>query len=245
VTCSAVQPLLEPLLDDELDAAQQAQMREHLNDCPTCSAAYGRLQRIRESIQAESLYFQAPESLGRRVLSSLQKEARPVAPEWRWKWMAVAASIALILSLGGNVALTRAYRPENQATVQEVYSGHIRSMLGTHLVDVISSDQHTVKPWFGGKLDFSPTVKDLASAGFPLYGGRVDYLDGRPVAALVFRRAQHVINLFTWPSGRPAPADASQNGYHIVSWTKDGMTYSAVSDLNLGELKQFASLYQN
>jgi anti-sigma factor RsiW len=123
-------------------------------------------------------------------------------------------------------------------------SGHARSMLGAHLVDIASSDRHTVKPWFSGKLDFSPNVKDLAGQGFPLSGGRVDYLAGRPVAALVFHRAQHVINLFTWPFTQAGPGEVSENGYHLISWTQDGMIYCAVSDLNLNELRLFARLYQ-
>lgn len=114
-----------------------------------------------------------------------------------------------------------------------------------HLVDVVSSDRHTVKPWFSGKLDFSPTVKDLAGSGFPLAGGRVDYLDGRPVAALVFRHTQHVINLFTWPSGRSSAIEAAQSGFNVVTWTKDGMMYCAVSDVNLSDLRQFARLYRD
>jgi anti-sigma factor RsiW len=247
VTCSSVRPLIEAHLDDELDANQQAQIREHLEGCIACSAEFARLQQLQKDIRSQSLYFHAPDSLRQRIASSPREstQARPLPWAWPWKWIAVAASIALILSLGTNLALSRAYRTENQLVAREVLSGHVRSMLGAHLVDVVSSDRHTVKPWFSGKLDFSPDVKDLASQGFPLSGGRVDYMDGRPVAALVFRRAQHVINLFTWPSGRSGSEEASQMGYHLVAWTKDGMRYWAVSDLNLRELKQFARLYQD
>ena len=122
-------------------------------------------------------------------------------------------------------------------------SEHVRSMLTNHQVDVISSDRHTVKPWFGDKLDFSPDVKDLAAQGFPLIGGRVDYINQRPVAALVFQRSKHVISLFTWPAGSSVTGVRSQKGYHVVTWNKDGMTYWAVSDLNLDDLKQFSRLY--
>jgi anti-sigma factor RsiW len=235
-------------VDGELDANQQAQVREHLDQCPSCAAAFARLQRLREDLRSPSLYFRAPESLGRRVAGALRDAPRE-SPQthripWPWKWIAVAASIALAISLGTNLVLTRTYRTENQLMAREVVSGHVRAMLGTHLVDVASSDRHTVKPWFTDKLDFSPNVRDLAGQGFPLSGGRVDYLDARPVAALVFRRNQHVITLFTWPSGRSSIGEVSQNGYHVVAWTQDSMTYWAVSDLSWEELRQFARLYR-
>lgn len=118
-------------------------------------------------------------------------------------------------------------------------------MMGGHLVDVVSSDRHTVKPWFSGKLDFSPTVKDLGPQGFPLSGGRVDYMDGRSVAALVFLHNRHVITLFTWPSSRSASDASTHNGYNTVEWTKDGMIYWAVSDLNRSDLQTFSNLYKN
>jgi anti-sigma factor RsiW len=241
---------MEAHLDGELDASQQALVREHFDQCPSCAAAFARLQRLREDLRSPSLYFRAPESLGRRVSSALRDvprgspQTQPLTRLWPWKWMAVAASIALVISLGTNLVLTKSYRTENQQMAREVVSGHVRAMLGTHLMDIASSDQHTVKPWFSGKLDFSPNVRDLAGQGFPLAGGRVDYLDARPVAALVFRRNRHVITLFTWPSGRSSFGEVSQNGYHVVAWTQDSMTYWAVSDLNREELQQFARLYR-
>ena len=127
---------------------------------------------------------------------------------------------------------------------QEVVSSHIRSMMLNHLVDVPSSDQHTVKPWFNGKLDFAPEVKDFADQGFPLAGGRLDYIDNRTVAALVYQRRKHSINLFIWPSpGAPInPQQFSVNGYHIIHWTKSGASYWAVSDVNSTDLSEFAEL---
>jgi len=124
-----------------------------------------------------------------------------------------------------------------------VLSAHLRSLAGTHLLDVPSSDHHTVKPWFNGKLDFSPAVKDVD--GFPLLGGRLEYLDGHPAAALVYGRRQHIINLFTWPSSAPtADASETRNGYNLQSWSGNGMVFWVVSDLNQAELRQFVSLYQ-
>jgi anti-sigma factor RsiW len=124
-----------------------------------------------------------------------------------------------------------------------VLSAHVRSLAGTHLIDVPSSDQHTVKPWFNGKLDFAPAVKDVE--GFPLLGGRLEYFDGRPAAALIYGRRNHIINVFTWPSAAPtAETTQTRNGYHLQSWTSNGMAFWAVSDLNETELRQFVSLYR-
>ena len=239
--CSLARPLIEAQMDDELDPNGQALLREHLEHCAPCRAAQARLLRLREAIRGQDLYFRAPDSLRRRVLGSLREPARPE----RWKWFAMAASVALAVSLGANVYLSRSNRAENFSLLaRDVMSDHVRSMLSNHAIDVVSSDRHTVKPWFSDKLDFSPDVRDLAGQGYPLAGGRVDYLDGRPVAALVFHRAKHTIDLFTWPSGTQMGDAVSRNGLNVVAWTKNGMAYWAVSDVNADELNRFARLYR-
>jgi anti-sigma factor RsiW len=166
----------------------------------------------------------------------------------RWNWMAVAASFLLFASLALNIASLRSRNSAARNTLaQEVLSSHLRSLMGTHLLDVPSSDQHTVKPWFNGKLSFSPDVRDFSSQGFRLVGGRVEYIGERPVAALVYQRRQHLVNLFIWPSPSASQSGYSElkrSGYNLVSWTKDGMTCWAVSDLQTGELEQFAELYK-
>jgi anti-sigma factor RsiW len=247
MNCFSAEPMLEAALDGELDVNQQFQLRGHLENCASCRAAYANLQRLHEDLRSEALYYHAPDSLKQRVLTTLREnpDSHGTRAPWPWKWIAVAASVLLIVSISANLQLSQREIPETQLIAQDVLSGHVRSLLTRHQVDVISSDRHTVKPWFGDKLDFSPDVKDLAAQGFPLVGGRVDYINRRPVAALVFQRSKHVINLFTWPAGSTATARRSQDGYHVVAWTKDGMAYWAASDLNLQELEQFCRLYKD
>ena len=163
--------------------------------------------------------------------------------------LAVAASLALIMAAGWGLARVLLARPDDAFLTQELVAGHVRSqMLPSHRFDVESSDAHTVKPWFEGKLDFSPPVKDLAGQGFPLIGGRLDYLHNRPVAALVYRRRKHSINLFIWPSSpgdEAATPKATRQGFHMIRWTRSGMTFWAVSDLNEVELQEFVRLIQD
>jgi anti-sigma factor RsiW len=243
-----MRPLIEPYVDGELDANRQAQIVEHMAECASCSEDYRRVQKLQSDIRGGDLYFRAPDVLRERVTRRLQDTGRApgqrAAIGWPWKGMAIAASLLLVLSLGTNILLTKAYRSEDQTIAHEVWSEHLRSVMGGHLVEVASSDRHTVKPWFTGKLDFSPTVVDLAPQGFPLSGGRVDYIEGRRVAALIFLRNKHVITLFTWPSSRSAGEASSRDGYNLEEWTKNGMMYWAVSDLNRSELETFSALYK-
>jgi anti-sigma factor RsiW len=180
-----------------------------------------------------------------------RRASRPPKTEkarWVWpqfgRWLQVGAAVAATAV----VTWTAALQFSGQDLVAEqVISGHARSVLTNHLTDVATSDQHTVKPWLSSKLDFSPRVTDLTTAGFPLEGGRLDYLDGRPVAALVYHRRQHVINLFVWPetnADKMLPMQTlSKNGYHLLHWSDSDMTYWAISDLDSGELKDFADKY--
>jgi anti-sigma factor RsiW len=239
--------LVEAYLDEELDAAQHAAMERHLADCPDCSEAYARMRRLKAGIKAAAPYYKAPPNLEhsiRRALKHLAtEEIKPAVREAPWRWLAVAASLLLIVSASVNL-LQLWPRGGGDNLANSVLADHIRSLLGTGLVEVASSDQHTVKPWFAGKLDFSPDVKDLSSQGFPLVGGRVDYLADRRVAALVYHRRQHVITVFIWPAGSPSVGDASisQNGYHLLHWTDGSMTYWAVSDVATPELETLRSL---
>lgn len=246
MNCS--EDLIEPYLDGELDAAQNAALLQHIKECPNCSKAYARLSQQKASIKVAAPYYSAPPQLQRSIrnqLRRLEPAAAERVRELRWRWAAIAASVLFAASLSWNVIQMRP-RTVQTELADIVLTDHIRSLIGTHLLDVPSSDQHTVKPWFAGKLDFSPDVRDLTAQGFPLIGGRVEYLTGRRVAALVYQRRQHVINLFVWPSESSAGPEGaiSRNGYNLMHWTTGPMTYWAVSDLNAAELATLRNLYK-
>ncbi len=243
MTCESATNLVEPYLDHEMDASLSAQVQEHLATCPVCAEAHSRLLELRRGIRAQAPYYRAPAYLQDRIHTALLKAEGPAAGPWRS--IAIAASVLLAVSLGWNAAGFLARRANADRAADNMIAAHVRSLMATHLLDVPSSDRHTVKPWFNGKLDFSPDVKDFASQGFPLLGGRLDYIDGRAVAAMVYQRRQHVINLFTWPSASAGgQADFSRNGYHAVHWDGAGMAYWAVSDMAPAELLQFVDLYK-
>jgi anti-sigma factor (TIGR02949 family) len=244
VNCPEVERVLDAYADDELTPAEAAEVRAHLDACPACHkqvaarAALGRLIR-------RVPYYAAPDRL-RVAVATTRRPARLTPRLLAW-----AAMVTLAVSLGSMTAV-RTVRARQAATAtaalaQDMVSSHVRALRGEHLFDVRSSDQHTVKPWFLGKLDFSPPVDDLAPLGFPLVGGRLDYLAGRPVAALVYQRRQHIINLFVLPASDTvaAPTDArTVRGFHVRHWIRDGMAFWAVSDLNDAELDQFVGAFR-
>jgi anti-sigma factor RsiW len=245
---------LDGYVDGELDPVRTVEFEGHLQQCGRCRALRDQCRELRQAVKAHSPYFDAPQGLQKRICGQLAMRVaggagsiiqRPFAPGWRL--VAVAAGIlGLVISSAMFVQILRRPSP-TEMLAQEVVSSHIRSLMGSHLTDVPSSDQHTVKPWFSGKLDFAPVFKDLAPEGFPLTGGRLDYLDGRPVAALIYKRHQHIINLFLWPSSKSdsRPQTLTIRGYGIVHWAQSGMTYWAVSDLNARELTDFVTMGNN
>jgi len=190
------------------------------------------------------LRHQAPASLRnhvRQLAAESREEGRSRGMDFSllWKWLALGATGFALLTL----MLRPAVMSERDALLNEAVSGHVRSLMAEHLMDVASSDQHTVKPWFDGKLDFAPDVKDFATNGFPLIGGRLDYLGGRAVAALIYRHNKHYINVFVWPSaGDRKPETTSLRGYSIINTTAHGLRYCFVSDLNAKELGELAAL---
>jgi anti-sigma factor RsiW len=198
---------------------------------------------MRAGIREHTPYYRAPADLRDRIRVAVRRADRQAGGPWRW--IAMAASILLAVSLGWNIMLRQSLTSRAGTIADNIFASHVRSLIGTHLLDVPSSNQHTVKPWFNGKLDFSPDVRDLAAQGFTLIGGRIDYVSDRPVAALVYQRRQHVINLFIWPSARSdRHTEVARNGYHIVHWNSGGMAWWAVSDLSTGELRQFEIFYK-
>jgi anti-sigma factor RsiW len=236
--------LVQAYLDDELDAAQSLEVARHMEACERCGTYYRRLEATRGAMSHPHLRFQAPAHLRASILSATPRasaRARPRLPAWG---LALAASFVALAAIGG-FGLLHGVGPRQDAVVAEAISGHMRSMQFNHLIDVVSTDQHTVKPWFDGRLDFSPEVTDLADEGFPLAGGRMDVLQGRSVAALVYRHRLHVINLYQWPaSGSTEPAATAAEGYHAVSWTEGGMAFIAVSNVAPDALDSFVAAFR-
>lgn len=232
--------MLDALLDLELDPHTVMRVRAHIGACEGCASKLRAREALRGAFTAQDLRRPAPPGLAAKILSSLPGDAPRRAP--RWAMVALAASVLLAGSTAWLV-LERAGAGRDPTT--EVVSAHVRSLMAAHLADVVTSDQHTVKPWFAGKVDFSPPVADFASQGFPLAGGRLEYLAGHPAAAVVYMRQAHVINLFVVPNvtGKGVPRASTQDrGYCVISWSDPAMRYWLVSDLNIGELAQLARL---
>jgi anti-sigma factor RsiW len=251
LNCQVTQQLIHPYVDGELDLMNCVEIDQHLQECPACAQAYADLQALRTAIKDGAPYFHVPPNLQKRLQASLPEPTSSPGnmPVYPWRWLAAAAAVALILITGWGLLRTVSRDSDPPFLTRELLASHIRSqMLPGHRVDVESSNQHVVKPWFEGKLDFSPVVKDFSEQGFPLVGGRLDYLDNRQVAALVYKRREHVINLFIWPA-TPGSEEGSEKltrqGYHFIHWTQAGMNFWAVSNLNEGELGDFVRLVQH
>jgi len=247
VTHPTVEVQVDAYLDGELAAVDARELEAHLAQCAECTRFRDERLALRAAIATGIPRFQAPAALRERIRGAAATGARTRAPrrfgvrEW-WRPLALAASLAAVAL--GSWTLAR-QRAAGEALADDVLASHIRSLMPGHLTDVLSSDQHTVKPWFNGRLDFSPRVDDFAGRGYPLLGGRLDYVAGRTVAVLVYGRRQHVINVFVWPSGRGpsgGPGTRDRQGYHLLHWTTADDTYWVASDLGVTELQEFAQL---
>ena len=243
--CSDKDAMLQALLDGELDAVNTAAIETHLATCAGCAARWRTLQALRERLSDPDLNPPAPERLHRRIDAMIAAESRPKkaqAPAARW-WTRIGAGWAAGGAMAGVAASLLAFpllQPASASLEGQLVDGHVRSLLANHLIDVATSDRHVVKPWFNGKIDFAPPVVDLADQGFPLVGGRLDYADNRVVAALVYRRKAHVINLFVLPATFGSDwRHAKPSSYSVVHWRAGSLDYWAVSDVEAGDLKQF------
>ncbi len=242
MTCIEAEPLLNAYLDGELDAPSSVNIERHLADCRACQAQYGTLERLRDEIAAADLRYEPGPELERRIKAAFTPAS---APRRRAAWwapsLAAAAMAAAVL-----IALIVPARMSGPTAEREILDSHLRSLMANHLVDVPSSDRHTVKPWFQGKTSFSPPALDLTAQGFNLVGGRLEIVGGRPAAAVVYKRRDHVINLFIFEGGDSAAGLSQQevDGYHLVRWTGGGLSYCAVSDLNAAELRAFAEEFR-
>jgi anti-sigma factor RsiW len=253
LSCQRAQALIHGYVDGELDLASSLEVEQHMQQCQVCASTYSKQATLRSALKSSSLYYPAPDKLRKRIRSSLGQEARsePRPRAFGWHWLLSGAAFAFVLLTA--FAIWRAapgyLRTSGDALLaQEIVSNHVRSLqLENHRIDVISEDPHTVKPWFDGKLDFAPPVKDFSSQGFPLIGGRLEYLNNRTVAALIYQRQKHYINLFIWPAEQNNSAGevtVQRQGYILIHWTSSGMNYWVISDLNGGELHEFARLAQ-
>jgi anti-sigma factor RsiW len=244
--------LVQAEFDGELDAAEAAELAAHRAGCPVCRAAEAELAQARELLQGD-LYQPMPDEVRRRLLARLELTPPQPAPARRFRLVSdFAAWRPSTLGFGLGAACAAALmlfvlNPEEQSLTEQVVAGHVRALQPGHLEDVLSEDRHTVKPWFDGRIDFAPPVKDLSAQQFPLKGGRLDYIGGRPVAALVYQRDKHVIDLFVKPAAAGtavAPDVTEKNGYNVVHWVQDGMAFWAVSDVEGNQLRDFAAIWR-
>jgi len=252
VNCDDARLLIHGHLDGELDLVRDLEVQRHLDECPRCSREYAAFRAMRSRLKDEEFRFQAPAELKEKIRRAIPTSPPPrgnAYPARRGPWVPRAIRFAVPMAIGAMLALVimpRGFGPNaNQLVASEVVASHVRALMPGHLMDVASTDQHTVKPWFNGRLDFSPPVTDFAKDGFPLVGGRLDYIEGRPVAALVYQHGKHVINVFMWPSaGDETSAERieTEHGYHVEQLVVAGMNCWVVSDLNPQELDKLAGL---
>jgi anti-sigma factor RsiW len=261
VNCTQTQNLIHAFIDHELDLVRHLEIEHHLQDCPACAQTHEALQALRTGLVADELYYSAPAGLRER-LRSTPRQSRPTlslirrAGTRRWiGWTAAAAALVMLGWGLGQFIRLRVVSPEVPFTAadgrlaQDVVASHVRSLMAAHLVDVGSENRHVVKPWFIGKVDIAPDVRDdLTVKGYDLIGGRLDYFDSRPVAAIVYKKDNHVINLFLSRAG----ADTSEtlqtgklNGYELRHWTQFGVSYWVVSDLNAADVDEFVRRVRN
>jgi anti-sigma factor RsiW len=270
MNCEEAIKLMNGYLDNELDPLTSQRVQEHLRDCGKCDDAFKAHGSLIKSLTTATPYYKAPAGLRKRIQSSLrldlvqpplnspqaghtqfagnQRTVRRALPGTSWSWLALAAAVICAAIIISQVVSLGRGSGTGQLLATELIASHVRSLMANHLTDVASSDQHTVKPWLDTKIDFAPPVIDLATQGFPLLGGRLDYLDQREVVALIYQRRKHFINLFIWPiAGSKAtlgPNVISRQGYHLLHWADPDFNYWAVSDVNTDDLQTFKQQFE-
>jgi anti-sigma factor RsiW len=252
--CDDSRTYLPAYLDDELDVAESLRIQKHLAECQDCQQAQDEQLGLRSALRDPDLRAYPSADFSKRIEAAVRRTAQEEARSrrtsrfefWRiesFRWLPAAVVFLVVTAIGAFFVINSFRLSHQQLIASAVLAGHIRSLQPNHLIDVPSSDRHTVKPWFQGRLDFSPPVPDLSELGWTLVGGRLDYVDGRPVAVIVYQRRMHNINVFLWPNHGPADDTIQQEeaqGYQILHWNGAEMTYWVVSDLNHAELLELA-----
>ncbi|MGY3453621.1 anti-sigma factor RsiW [Bradyrhizobium sp. USDA 4353] len=253
MTCDEAEILIHALADNELDAGHAREVEAHVATCPRCAADLAAIRQMKQALASTDLSFKAPAALRQRIEAALppaqpSNVTPPVAAPSRRSLLRGFAMGSAVSALAATGLIAIVLRNDDQQRIEaEIVSAHLRSLQAGHLTDVISTDQHTVKPWFNGKLDVAPPVIDLTAEGFTLIGGRLDYVDARAIGAVVYRRRQHVINLFvaqTSSTERRAPRLDALQGFNIRSWRDRRLSYWAVSDINAEELNEFGERFE-
>jgi len=240
--CVDQELLLGGLIDNELDAANIAMVEGHVARCDGCREELERMQALRSLLRSDGVRHTAPDSLAKRI-AALPELAEPKAANDNriLRWLGPGAVGALAASL----AIVTLMPPGADSVVdQDIISSHVRSLQPGHLTDVQTTNQHIVKPWFNGKIDFSPPVPELADAGFPLAGGRLDSINGKTVAAIVYHRRLHTVNLYVWPAKDASERSFVKDGFAVREWSRNGLRYAAISDIAPGEVQQFHKLFE-
>ncbi|MFZ6760319.1 anti-sigma factor family protein [Undibacterium sp. Ji50W] len=248
--CNQARQLMSAYLDQELDAGPALGMGEHLASCEACRTALTHAEELSASVKQYATYHTAPAKLRARIVADLAHQRPSRFRTWSWAWINLGLSGVSTAAFAVTLVLYLNQPSATQIFNDEVLASHFRSLAPGHLLDVVSSDHHTVKPWYAGKLDFSPPVVDLTAQGYPLLGGRLDYLAGRQVAAMAYQHGKHIVNLYVYPDSTDTTATSktpvtlttgSSRGYQLMHWSVAGVHYVAVSDMNSTEMTQFAN----
>jgi anti-sigma factor RsiW len=240
MNCENERGLLHAYVDGELDLVRSLEIEKHLQGCETCTQVVQNQKAVASAMRSSSFYFRPPRELKPRIGAALRRSERKVP----WSMLALAAALLIAGVFVDRLVQFGSRNGSQNLVAQEVLDSHLRSLMPGHLSDVQSSDRHTVKPWFNGKLDFSPPVADFAAQGFPLIGGRLDSVEGRTVAVLVYQRRQHLINVYVWPSNSSdSPTNlTTRQGYNMIHWTRAGTTWWLASDVNAPDLQNLAGM---